>query len=469
MRPAHDLSNLIKWLSREEWRPLLEEVMGEHFGPAMEAFDVEFEEIDEALGGHWAMTLWGCAFEDFLTRHFEPDGRNPVDAYVQRRGWKESAAARRYMTALQTSVMSLYEVSEITPGQSLRARDLIRGGEPVLVSERSATQTLKPWDRIAARIVPQGDQLILAGGLLAFTLEGSELLLTTALQDGLGRVGGRRRRPKGGKLATATPSRWAGTDEDLQRAAPLFTTAWLFDVLPRALGLEQPTLHNSEGDEVVFHEVTFPLAPTASTGEVAHRVNELRQLRRENPTFWNWLGDAAPARPAAEGENALLWNITMEDGSVVLGNIELKERTLLLSVNSAARAERGRAMLEGALGGLLGAPLTKIQTVEQMMAARGDDRASSTLETEVPDEVQTQVVHAMLDKQYRAVLDEPVRMLGDVSPRAASRSAKGRERIAAWLKHLENRSHNAGDRGDPMATYDFTWLWRELKVEHLRN
>ena len=140
MRPAHDLSNLIKWLSREDWRPLLEEVMAEHFGPAMEAFDVEFEDIDEALGGNWDTTLWGCAFEDFLTRRFEPDGRNPVETYLKRRGWKESAAARRYMTALQTSVMSLYEVSDLIPGQSLRARDLIRGGEPVLVSERSATQ-----------------------------------------------------------------------------------------------------------------------------------------------------------------------------------------------------------------------------------------------------------------------------------------------------------------------------------------
>ncbi len=369
MRPAHDLSNLIKWVSREDWRPLLEEVMDEHFGPAMEAFDLEFEEIDEVLGGNWGMALWGCAFEDFLTRRFEPDGRNPVEAYLQRRSWKESTTARRYMRALQTSVMSLYEVSDLTPGQSLRARDLIRGGEPVLVSERSATQMLKPWDRIAARIVPHGDQLILTGGLLAFTLEGSELL-TTALQDGLGRAGGRRRRAKGSKRAAAAPSGWVGTDEDLQRAAPLFTTAWLFDVLPRTLGLNQPTLHNSEGDEVVFHEVTFPLRSSASMEEVAHRLNELRQLRRESPTFWNWLGEAAPARPAAEGENALLWNVTMEDGSVVLGTIELKERTLVLSVNSVARAERGRAMLQDALGGLVGAPLTKVQTVEQMMAAR---------------------------------------------------------------------------------------------------
>lgn len=466
MHPVHDLSNLIKWLSREDWRPLLEEVMDEHFGPAMEAFDLEFEEIDEVLSGTWATTLWGCAFEDFLTRRFEPDGRNPVEAYLQRRGWKEAAAARRYMTALQSSVMSLYEVSDLTPGQSLRARDLIRGGEPVLVSERSATQTLKPWDRIAARIVPQGDQLVLAGGLLAFTLEGSELL-TTTLQDGLARGGGRRQRGKSGKRAATTPSGWVGTDDDLRRAAPLFTTAWLFDVLPDALGLDQPTLHNSQGDEVVFHEVTFPLTPTASPEEVALRMDELQELRRESPTFWNWLGEAAPARPAAESEKALLWNVTMEDGSVVLGNIELKERTLVLSVNSAARAERGQAMLQGALGGLVGAPLTKIETVEQMMAARGDDRASST--PDLPAEVQTQIVHALLDKQYRALLDEPVGTLGGVSPRAASSSAKGCEKIAVWLKHLENRSRHAGDRNDPMATYDFTWLWRELKVEHLRN
>src|SRR3954465_3948577 len=466
MRPAHDLSNLIKWLSREDWRPLLEEVMAEHFGPAMEAFDVEFEDIDKALGGTWGTTLWCCAFEDLLTRRFEPGGRNPVETYLKRRGWKESAAARRYMMALQTSVMSLYEVNDLTPGQSLRARDLIRGGEPVLVSERSATQALKPWDRIGARIVPEGDQLVLAGGLLAFTQEGSDLLIT-ALQDGLPRAGGRQQRAKVSKRAVATPTGWGGPEGGLRGAAPLFPTAWLFDVLPRALGLDQPSLYNREGDEVVFHEVTFPLAPAATTEEVARRLDELQPLRRASPPSWNWLGEAAPTRPAPQGEKALLWNITMEDGSVVLGNIELKERTLVLSVNSSAREERGRAMLQGALSGLVGAPLTKIETVEQMRAARGDDRPSNALD--LPPEVQAQVFPAMFDKHYRALLDEPIAMLGDISPRAASRSAKGREKIAVWLKHLENRSHHADDRNAPMAAYDFTWLWRELKVEHLRN
>lgn len=32
------------------------------------------------------MTLWGCAFEDFLTRIVEPDDVNLVDEYLKRRG-----------------------------------------------------------------------------------------------------------------------------------------------------------------------------------------------------------------------------------------------------------------------------------------------------------------------------------------------------------------------------------------------
>ena len=87
----------------------------------------------------------------------------------------------------------------------------------------------------------------------------------------------------------------------------------------------------------------------------------------------------------------------------------------------------------------------------------------------IPPEIQAELVHDMLDRQYRSLLDEPVPMLGNLTPRAAARSARGQRNLATWLKHLENRSSQAPDPNDPMATYDFTWLWRELKVEHLRS
>ena len=151
-------------MSRDEWQHRVDPVRAEHFEPAMQKFGLAFEEIDGALGGSWAPTLWGCAFEDFLTRRFERDDENPVEIYLRRHGWKERTLTRSYMAVLQTSVMSLYEVSDIVSGQSFRASDLIRGGEPVLVSEHTATRTLKPWDRVAARIVRQGPKMILGGG-----------------------------------------------------------------------------------------------------------------------------------------------------------------------------------------------------------------------------------------------------------------------------------------------------------------
>ena len=46
----------------------------------------------------------------------------------------------------------------------------------------------------------------------------------------------------------------------------------------------------------------------------------------------------------------------MDDGAIVLGNIELTEKAVTLSVNSEARAARGRALLEPILAGLVALP-----------------------------------------------------------------------------------------------------------------
>ena len=155
----------------------------------------------------------------------------------------------------------------------------------------------------------------------------------------------------------------------------------------------------------------------------------------------------------------------MEDGTVVLGNIELKDRAVLLSVNSAARAAQGTAMLQGVLANLVRAPLTEIQTIDQVR----ESAANAPPIEDIPLEVAAGLVHAMHDKQKRAVLDEPEPMLGDRSPRQAACTPIGREKLVTWLKFMENRSGNQTDPTDPMATYDFGWLWRELGVENLRR
>jgi hypothetical protein len=127
-------------------------------------------------------------------------------------------------------------------------------------------------------------------------------------------------------------------DERLRRAAPLFTFAWLFDVLLRAVGAVQPGLHNSDGEEVVFHEVRFPLAAGVTPGNIGARLDAVSGLQRENDGFWNWLRGSAQKRPPSKASKALSWNVTMENGATVLGNVELKGGVLTLSVNSGSVA-----------------------------------------------------------------------------------------------------------------------------------
>ena len=323
MRPQRDLSGLIRFLARDGWRSSFEGVMGEHFGPAIQAFDLEYEKIGAALGVGWDTTLWGVAFEDFLGREIEPDGRNFIEEYLRRRGWNETAPTKAYLRGLRNSIMSLYEVSAIVPGQSFLARDLIRGGEPVLVSERTATRTLTEWpDRRPHR--GARPKRILGGGLLAFPLAASERLMAD-LQRAAGRPG---------KAVRSAP-RQPIADDALRRMAPLFTATWLLDALPKALGLCRPTFRNSDGDEVVFHEVRFPLAPDTTPEEIADRLEAIASLHRENKTFWNWLGDLAVSRQPKRGdvaENVLAWNVTMEDGRTVQSRASRSARSSSASI-----------------------------------------------------------------------------------------------------------------------------------------
>lgn len=115
------------------------------------------------------MILWGYVFEDGLTRDW--DGEKLFETHLKPRGWKEGPRNSAYRRAVRSSVMSLYEVSDIKPGQSLVARDLLRESEPVLVHEGAATQMVRQWDRLAARILPSDGRHVFAGGLLTCSAE----------------------------------------------------------------------------------------------------------------------------------------------------------------------------------------------------------------------------------------------------------------------------------------------------------
>ena len=247
LKSAHDLSGLMKYADRAPWDEAMDEMLSAHLGPACEATGLEPDAIFEIIGDHWQGPLWGCAFEDLLTQELEPDGRNLVDDYLKRRGWNEKAPNKAYMRALRDTMMSLYEVSEVVPGQSMTLRDLLRDVAPVTVREHGATQTLVNWDKIAARVVDVNGRHGISGALLPFSADGALQLI-----DAFGRLADDAK----------DTSELNQTDRDaiLRASGPMFTNMWLLDCLGKAMPGTMPDMVNADGDDLVFHRIVFPLA-----------------------------------------------------------------------------------------------------------------------------------------------------------------------------------------------------------------
>jgi hypothetical protein len=467
------IAAILKWSRREGWRERFDAVLAAHLAPACEAAGVAPGELPGLLGAGAHAQLVGCALEDFLTCDFGPDGRNVVDDYLKRRGWKETAAVKRYLQALRHSTLSVYEVLDATPGSHFMVHDLVRGGEPVRVADRLGSKSVARWDRLAARLLPIGGETCMAGGALRLDFDDAAAVvegiagLRKELERTLGRRAGRGGVPR--EALAALP-----VDEAvLGEAAPLIIGTWLATALEQARG-GPPELVNSDGEELVFCEARFPLADPGPAGEVAARLDRLPDVHRDEPgdPAWTWVAaaKASGAKARAAGGKALTFATFDAAGGPVLGSVRLEGKAVVLTANSVERAERGRRMVEEALGALVGPPLASMRTAEQVLAERppAEGGADAAEEPPLPPEEAEAIMRETLDRHYRGLLGQPVPSLGGKSPRQAARGKAGRQKAAEWLKHLENEAARRARDGH-LPAYDFGWMWEELKLADLRR
>jgi hypothetical protein len=172
-------------------------------------------------------------------------------------------------------------------------RDLVRACEPVRVWEKSGSQGLRRWDRIATRLIPLRDRAVISGTLPALDRDTSE-----ALPASLGRV--RNQAPRDVAVVAcelgleADAERLAGIltpDMLLSLGAFLVTNFWLDAALKSAQDADQPEMLNTDGDPLEFTTLHFPLLPGVAAPTLRAALATIPALRLENAGFWNWLAE----------------------------------------------------------------------------------------------------------------------------------------------------------------------------------
>ncbi len=88
-----------------------------------------------------------------------------------------------------------------------------------------------------------------------------------------------------------------------------------------------------------------------------------------------------------------------------------------------------------------------------------DSPETVELLSEIPPDLE-EAITAQLTSHYRKTLDEAIPMLNGLSPRQCAADPALHDEVINWLKQLEN-----SDGRSPGATYDFGWMWDELKLE----
>lgn len=359
----------------------------------------------------------------FMCDYELASGQQVIDAFLDAAP-NVPIGVRAYLHRARASVMRLYEVTEVWPGQGLTLREVVTG-EQVPVVEKQASMEIRRWDMIAARVIGGGDgDLVLDGPVLPIRQDAQEPVVAQ-LREGLEGL-------EGAELTAR-----------YREYCPALHQVW---IEPAKL----PTLVNYDGDPLVIHRLKFSVHDAE---KVARAFDGARALDREDEaeTRWIWSGKGKQRKEA-----------------VTLGGMSIDARgDLELVTNSAERAKRGRRMVERLAGAAIAYRTMVIEDPAAMMNAPN----ANAVEGDPPTpELQNLLIVAAEDKlaeHYEAWVDESVPRLEHESPRTAARNTELRPRVVKMLKELEAHYERSLDQGEP--AFDPSWLWVELGLQSDRD
>ncbi len=360
--------------------------------------------------------------------HQKVDGKPLARWFVAAERARLSPEERRWLEVQQEAWVSVWEVSDVSPGRSLVLEDLLTG-ERRVVQEVGASLSLTTRDVILARIVAHDGRTLLAGCH-------PRPLPPRAGAEVVRRARGRLRRR--GKVAI-------GRLRD-HRIGRYLVRCWEetvdeYDEQSSTL----PTLHNTDGDPLLLTVDHFEF----ETGDREAIEQGLARLEGVVPP------------PTGDSEPAWVLLRSADGGDTVVGRLVIGACKLRAETNSIARADVVREQLEMQMEGKL-RHRTREHSDPLALHELGDGGTGAESEPlDVPPAELVSLACKFKSQHYSRWPDEPVPALEGKTPRDAVLTRAGRRSVDLLLKEMEN-----GEARLPAAErFDFSVLRRKLGFE----
>jgi hypothetical protein len=354
------------------------------------------------------------------------DIRRINDYLLSPTGPRLSPAQRDWVQQMGQRPLRLYDITDVVQGQQMTLCDALdKDAEPMVVRERSGTQSLQPGQMLGCRVVRAGDHFEMSGSAYLFTL-----------------VSG----PKTLSLLREHDQTFGHQLDAPRKMAQIIMREWLQHWLRPA---SMPTL--------IDHYSGEPMKMVTDH----YRVNDEAALAQ-----------ALATQPDVEGDRLEGWSRLMNctDGQIratVQLNPGKKPDQLELFYKTQSYADAGRVWFTALAGSSVTFVRRNVLDQEDMLAAAQKSAArpppkkgkrSSPTAPALDAATMTQMMSEFLHRSYANWADEPIPALDHKTPRQAIKTSAGLERVKGLLRSYEaSEAAQAAQQGRAEVSYDFLW------------
>jgi hypothetical protein len=389
---------------------------GDEWSTCLDKYPIEFEERFEhfPLFHAWAM----------YERKIE--GRPVASWYLEERGRHLSPQERDWLAAQLRSWLSVWEVLEVEPGESIRLKDLLTGEERT-VSEVAGSKSLSQHLLVLARVVDHAGLSLLAGhhpSPLAPKI-GRDCVDNLRAELGLGKH---------------------MTPQDLRESSRPTTLITLWqETVAVVANQPMPTLRNSDGDELVLIKDHYKLVGKGARATVEAELANFADVEAPDP-------DASERRYTLIRDDDP--NAAMND--TILATIVVKARGVVVETNSRERADEQRALIQKTFGRIVKFSRREEASIDDLLE-KGTIPGKKAPPAPAGPEVDA-MLRDFKARHYANWSDHGLPALDGLSPREAVGQPKYRARLETLLKEMEYHE----SREEPGRRFDFGTIRREL-------
>ncbi len=167
----------------------------------------------------------------------------------------------------------------------------------------------------------------------------------------------------------------------------------------------------------------------------------------------------------ADEGNSYVWLDTQ--GSTVFGSGTLTAKRLKFETMNRKRAEAIREVMASLCPRVARYRLTQHVSIERALAQAKSAAPRPKGAEAIPPEIEHQLLHELDDRHYHEWLDTPLPALRGRTPRHAVTLKTLRPAVVDLLKELE--CHTEREKLAGRFTYDSSWMWAALGLEHERS